>query len=319
LVVMEMARRQLTNVCAPTDAGRAPVNQFGHIRTPLIRDARRVMRPNADTLVSSAWLDLRWEPLVVHLPNTHGRSYWLEMLNAWTEVFATPSARTTDTVGVAMVLIGPGWNGAVPAGLPTIRAPTNIVWIIACLQTCGVADDGALYPIHAGPRLTPLSAWGTGPYTPPAVVPVDPTVDPTTPPLSQVAAMDAGTFFGILAGLLRDNAPQPEDAAMVATLARIGLVPGQPFRPRGLAPALRSALDRAVAAAHQMIQATRRVAGGGEDPASRPQHRGRQGPNYLKRASAATAMFALAEIAVVRPVRHDADTPRPHRWVWPRY
>jgi hypothetical protein len=269
------------------------------------------MHPNAATLISSAWLDLRREPLVVHLPNAHGRYYWLEMLNAWTEVFATSSARTTDTTEVAMVLIGPGWNGALPAGLPTIRAPTNMAWIIACRQTRGFADDGALYPIHDGPRLTPLSAWGR-PYTPPAVVPVDPTVDPTTPPLSQVAAMDAGTFFGILAGLLRDHAPKPEDAAMVATLARIGLVPGQPFRPRGLAPALRGALDRAVAAAHQLIQTTRRVAGAGQDSTSGPQRRGRQGPDYLKRACSATGMFALAEIAVVRPVWHDADTPRPH-------
>jgi hypothetical protein len=121
--------------------------------------------------------------------------------------------------------------------------------------------------------------------------------------------MDAGAFFGILAGLLRDNAPQPEDAAMVATLARIGLVPGQPFRPRGLAPALRGALDRAVAAAHQLIQATRRVAGAGQDSTSGSQRCGRQGPDYLKRATSATAMFALAEIAVVRPVRHDADAP----------
>jgi hypothetical protein len=105
------------------------------------------------------------------------------------------------------------------------------------------------------------------------LVPLDPRIDLTTPPLSQVAAIDAGTFFGNLAGLLLDNAPRPDDAAMVATLARIGVVSGQPFDFRGLALPLRGALDRAVVAAHRLIQARGRAAGAGGGPASRPTHR----------------------------------------------
>jgi hypothetical protein len=58
---------------------------------------RQIVRPNADTLYSTAWLDLAQEPILIHVPDSDGRFYLLQFMDAWTETFADPGKRTTGT------------------------------------------------------------------------------------------------------------------------------------------------------------------------------------------------------------------------------
>ena len=103
-----------------------------------------------------------------------------------------------------------------------------MVWIIGRTQTNGKADYAAVHAIQDKYKLTPLSAWGK-PYTPPANVPIDPKIDMKAAPVDTVAAMDAVTFFNRLAMLMKDDPPSAADSPMVARLASLGVVPGQPF------------------------------------------------------------------------------------------
>ena len=57
LVTMDVTRRQLTNVAACRGIA-APPNTFKNIPTYPTADMKAVVRPNFDTLYSSAWLDL---------------------------------------------------------------------------------------------------------------------------------------------------------------------------------------------------------------------------------------------------------------------
>ena len=77
--------------------GAMPVNLFTHIPQFPRPDSRQVIRPNADTLYSSAWLDLYQEPILIHVPDSAGRFYLLQFMDAWTETFADPGKRTTGT------------------------------------------------------------------------------------------------------------------------------------------------------------------------------------------------------------------------------
>jgi hypothetical protein len=79
----------------------------------------------------------------------------------------------------------------------------------------------------------------------------------TTSPRDQVANMDAGTFFKTLATLMQSNPPLPDDTTpgggIVGLLAKIGLVPGQPFNINQLDPVTRQALEDSVEEAQQII------------------------------------------------------------------
>src|ERR1700735_3248378 len=71
LVTIELTRRQLTNV-AKAEGIHGPMNTFVSLTAFPPADMRAVVRPNFDTLYSSAWLDLTEDPMVVSVPDTNG-------------------------------------------------------------------------------------------------------------------------------------------------------------------------------------------------------------------------------------------------------
>ncbi len=90
LVLMDITRRRgLLSV--------AQMNRFYHQKELSTPQFTQVVRPNVDTLYSSAWLNLKDGPLLLHVPNTDNRYYLLPMLDAYSNVFASVGARTTGT------------------------------------------------------------------------------------------------------------------------------------------------------------------------------------------------------------------------------
>jgi hypothetical protein len=257
IVIMELTMETATNVASP-HAMAAPVNQFAHVPRFPSAEFKQVVRANVDTLYSSAFLDLSKEPLVLSVPDTHGRYYLFPMFDAWTNVFASPGTRTTGNGRGNFAIVRPGWTGTPPPGLEVLRSPTNMVWILGRTQTNGPDDYPAVHAIQDGFRLVPLSAFG-GKYT--AAGTVDPGVDMKTPPVEKVKAMSAARYFDTLARLLKANPPPAADAPVLTRLATIGIVPGQPFDPSRLDPAVAAALERAVPMALEKLRRVRKESG----------------------------------------------------------
>ena len=227
LVTMEFTRRVMTNVAAPAGT-HAPMGQFLLMRQYPNAQFKDVTAPNADTLYSTAWLDLSQEPYVLSIPDEDDRYFLMPMLSGWTDVFAVPGKRTTGTKAQTYVITGPNWKGQLPAGLQELKAPTNMVWILGRTYCTGTPEDyKACHALMDKYQLTPLSAFGK-PYTPPAGK-VDPTIDMKTAVREQVHKLTAVEYFTLLAKLLKDNPPAAADAPLVAKLATIGIVPGQDF------------------------------------------------------------------------------------------
>jgi len=243
LVTIDVTRRVGTNVEAGKIPMFGPMNAFSHGRAYPTADFKAVVRPNFDTLYSSAWLDLTKEPMVVSAPDTGGRYYMLPMLDMWTDVFAVPGKRTTGTKPGNFAVVPPGWQGQLPSGVEKIQSPTSYVWIIGRTQTNGVKDYEAVHKVQDGYIITPLSQWGKTPQPVKAVI--DPSVDMKTPPLDQVNKMPAAKYFKYAAELMKPNPPHATDWSTIARLKRIGIEPGKSFDYERLDPSVQQALARA--------------------------------------------------------------------------
>ncbi len=252
LVLMDVTKALATTVAAPQGM-KAPLNQFAHLSAFPDASFTDVVSPNADTLYSAAMLDLSLEPIILSLPDTAGRYYLMPMLDAWTNVFASPGKRTTGTGKGDFAVVAPAWTGELPNGVQKIQSPTCLVWIIGRTQTNGKADYQAVHAIQAQYQLTPLSQWGK-PYQPPTNVPVAAGIDTQTPPVEQVKKMDAATFFSRMCALMKDNSPAAADIDTLKKWAVIGIVPGEDFIP-SLDAAVVQGLERSVKAGYEQVVA----------------------------------------------------------------
>ncbi len=205
LISMDITRKQVTNLEADKIPGFGPANEFHHIRAYPTADFKAVVRPNFDTLYSSAWLDLSQEPMVVSVPDTGGRYYLVPMLDMWTDVFASPGWRTSGTKAKHFVVAPQSWTGKLPEHTQRINASTPYLWIIGRTKTDGPADYAAVNKLQDGFTITPLSQWGKGAEA--VTAKIDPAVDMKTPPLEQVNRMDAATYFAYAAELMKKIHP----------------------------------------------------------------------------------------------------------------
>jgi hypothetical protein len=249
LILMDLTRRQFINLDPKVNPIGGPANAFVHMRAFPTAEMRAVVRPNFDTLYSSAWLDLTGGPVVVSNEDADGRYFMLPMLDMWTDVFAVPGKRTCGTGAADYALTPPGWRGELPAGLQRIKAPTPFVWIIGRTQTNGVEDYDAVHAVQDGFRITRLADWGGVAAAPQQQI--DPSVDTRTEPARQVAGLSPRDYFAYGAELMKLNPPHASDWSMVARMKRIGLEPGRSFDARRLSAEV---LSKAADAGRRLMQ-----------------------------------------------------------------
>jgi len=251
LITMDVTRKQISNVAPGEGVLGGPMNMFANVPAFPSADLKVVVRPNFDTLYSSAWLDLTKEPVIVSVPDTGGRYYLIPMMDMWTDVFASPGWRTTGTQAGNFIVVPPGWRPDVrdrlieefklPKDTRRIDAPTPYVWIIGRTKTDGPQDYDAVHKIQAGYKVTPLSRWGKA--AEPVQVKIDPSVDMKTPPKKQVDTMSAGTFFAYAAELLKLHPPHITDEPILAVMKRIGIEQGKSFDIEKVDPAVKKGLE----------------------------------------------------------------------------
>jgi hypothetical protein len=163
-------------------------------------------------VVTSAWLDLSNEPIVIRLPATHGRYFNLTLIDSAGETFASVGSRSGNDSGLDLALVGPRWRGELPSGLTARRAPSNDVWAVSrihayCpvdwLEALFIADKQCLAVLH------PVDKDSEGPLM---------LLESEAPPcLQQIAEMSPATFFERLDSVLA-RAPESTQGLMSPTI-----------------------------------------------------------------------------------------------------
>ena len=210
---------------ANTVGGRAPVNQFAYSKKLATPSATTVVRPNADTIYTLAWLDLNEQPMVISLPAVPDRYYVIPLLDAYTNQFNSTGTRTTGNGPGDYLIAGPRWSGRPPPGITqVIRAPTPTVWVIGRTLVRGPDDLSAAVAITFQYRLIPLDKYGTD-YVPPSNVPVTNPEPQFIPPEGQPATAAEGfaepTFFQAMQSVIAANPPPLNQRPLVASFRAV--------------------------------------------------------------------------------------------------
>ena len=120
LVIMDITRAQ-------SAAHIGPENQLRRVRQFPDASFKDVVRPNVDTLYTTAFLSMKQGPWIFEMPVQSERYELMPFMDAWTNVFATPGTRTRKGNESIYLLVGPNWQGTVPAHMTLFRSPTDMV------------------------------------------------------------------------------------------------------------------------------------------------------------------------------------------------
>jgi hypothetical protein len=115
-----------------------------------------------DTLYTVGCLDLSKEPEVLHVPDMAGRYYSVQLTDTSGTDFAYVGRRTTGTQAGDYLISGPGWKGALPAGVRQIVSPDNSVLLIGRTLVESDSDLATAYGLAKQIQVTPLSRWQPG-------------------------------------------------------------------------------------------------------------------------------------------------------------
>lgn len=135
---------------------RVPFNNFTHA-PHLAVPADKFVSVNNDTIYSNAPIDVSAGPVVLNVPDTNGRYYVLQFVDAWSNNFAYVGKRATGTSAGKFFLTPPDWNGDVPENMTQIKFPTDVGIIIGRFACDGEADLPAVKKLQTQLAITPLN------------------------------------------------------------------------------------------------------------------------------------------------------------------
>jgi hypothetical protein len=210
----------LAPVSVEATTQRFPVNSLISIAALTNPTVRTVVLPNHDTTYTVGRVQLAAGPRVLDVPDTAGRYYVIQLLDAYSNTFAYVGRRTTGTGVGHYAIVPPGYKGTLPAGVKRIQSPTNLVWVLGRTLVQDAADMPAVAALMGGYKITALDAWTAGQRTAPLVLGSFPTVAP-------VAIPPGVAYFAKLGEILASDPAPKRDACALKAFARAGIGPGK--------------------------------------------------------------------------------------------
>jgi len=264
---------------------KAPFNQIANEPRVFTYQDTAIVTPNSDTPYSFAWLDLRAEPIVLSVPAVERARYYSVMLcDGNTYNYGYIGTRATGTEAGDYMVVGPDWKGQTPPGIKkAFQSSTQFSVAGYRTQLFGPEDMENVKKVQAGYKVQTLSAYLKQP-APPAAPGVN------FPKVNKELVKT--NFFEFLDFSLQFAPPGPEERAIRAKLATIGIGPGKTFNFKDLSLEHKAAIVLAMKSGEDTVDKAVTNIGkaiNGWRVGSIPGDRAHYNGNWLLRATAAQA------------------------------
>lgn len=214
---------------------KAPFNQIAKASKLFTPKDTAVITPNSDTPYSIVWMDLRAEPIVLCVPEVEKRRYYtVQLIDMYTFNYGYIGSRATGNGAGCYMVAGPDWKGQPPRKIKKVfRSETQFSTGIYRTQLFGPADIDNVRRVQAGYKIQTLSQFLNQPPPTPAPQIQFPKID---------KALAKADPFAYLNFVLQFCPPVPEERAIRAKFASIGVEAGKPFDAAKLPPDQKVAL-----------------------------------------------------------------------------
>ncbi|WP_408600480.1 DUF1254 domain-containing protein [Pseudomonas sp. PLMAX] len=226
---------------------KAPFNQIHSMHNVFTYKDTAIVSPNSDTPYSMMFMDVRSEPIVLSVPAVEKpRYYSVQLIDNNTNNFGYIGSRTTGSEAGDYLLVGPEWKGATPPGIKKVfRSQTQLLFAVFRTQLYNPADMPNVEKIQSGYAAQPLSVYLKQP-TPPAAPAIDfPKFD------KDLVKTD---FFKYLSFALQFAPVTPEEVAIRAKLARMGISAGKDFNFQDLSAEQKAAVIEGMQTGHTKVE-----------------------------------------------------------------
>ena len=294
------------NIDKSSSQYKAGFNQIWNDSKTFTPKDTAIPTPNSDTPYSMVQADLRAEPIVLCVPKVDKNRYYSVMLaDLYTFNYGYIGSRATGSDAGCYLVAGPRWQGEKPEGIAKVfRSGTDFSLIIYRTQLFNAADIDNVKKIQAGYTVQTLSAFLKQP-APPAAPAID---------FPKFVGDDPfKTEFPAYLDFLLQFAPEvPEEKALRARLASIGIGPGKKFDFKDLSVEHKAAVGLAIKEGFEKInQAADKIGkniNGWQVGAAQGDRDFFKGDWLLRAAGAKAGIYGNDAVEAMYPLtRNDAD------------
>jgi hypothetical protein len=194
----------------------APTGYVSMLTDYIAADERFVTCPNQDTVYGGGFMALDKQPVVVQVPDFGSRFFTYQLVDHRTDSFFSIGKQYGTKPGLYL-LVGPNWNGTVPAGIAAVgRSSTDLAAIFPRVFQDDTPEDKAaiqgllnqimVYPLTEFDGQMKIKDWTKVPSFP----------EPPSAGKGETKWVDPETFFDQLIEVLQVVPPLPGEEAMYA-------------------------------------------------------------------------------------------------------
>lgn len=284
---------------------KAPFNQIHNEASVFTPQDTAVITPNSDTPYSMLWMDLRAEPVVLCVPKVEKRRYYtVQLIDLYTYNYGYIGSRATGNGASCYMVAGPDWKGQTPKGIMKVfRCETQFSAAAYRTQLFGPGDLDNVKKVQAGYKVQTLSQFLKQPAPPPAPQIEFPKID---------KAVAKANPFAYLNFVLQFCPPVPQESALRAEFASIGVDAGKAFDVAKLSPNQKAALVEGIKSGMESIEKKSVTLGtdvNGWRTGLNSGDRGFYNGDWLRRAGVALAgIYANDAAEALYPTTHTDST-----------